>query len=145
VAVIDYKTGTAQVARWSDERLTEPQLPIYCVGSGAENVGAVLFAVIRNRRKERGFRGLAATQGLWPAQEKAMQKLLEERGWVDFNDLCAHWRTVLAALGDAFAEGVATVDPVEQRKTCQYCDLVPLCRILERAPVLGTGEGDNGE
>ena len=145
LAVIDYKTGTAQVTRWSDERLTEPQLPIYCVGIGAETVGAVLFAVIRNRRKERGFRGLAATQGLWPAQEKALQKLLEERGWVDFNDLCAHWRSVLTTLGDAFAEGVATVDPVEQRKTCQYCDLVPLCRILESRPTTGTGEGDNGE
>ncbi|NJC87508.1 MAG: hypothetical protein FIB02_03095 [Desulfuromonas sp.] len=145
VAVIDYKTGSVQVAQWSDERLTEPQLPIYCVGAGAESVGAVLFAVVRSRRKERGFRGLAATQGLWPAQEKALQKLLTERGWTDFRELCVHWRTTLTALGDAFANGVATVDPVERHKTCRYCDLVPLCRILESGPVIETGEGDNGE
>lgn len=145
VAVIDYKTGSVQVTQWSDERLTEPQLPIYCVGVGAESVGAVLFAALRSRRKERGFRGLAATQGLWPTQEKALQKLLAERGWTDFRELCAHWRTTLTALGDAFANGVATVDPVEHRKTCRYCDLVPLCRILESGPVVETGEGDNGE
>ncbi|MCM2263933.1 MAG: PD-(D/E)XK nuclease family protein [Desulfuromonadales bacterium] len=144
VAVIDYKTGSAQVAQWCDERLTEPQLPIYCVGAGAESVGAVLFAVVRSRRKERGFRGLAATEGLWPAPEKALQKLLAERGWANFSELCAHWRTTLTTLGDAFANGVATVDPVERRKTCRYCDLVPLCRILESGPAGGTGEGDNG-
>lgn len=145
VAVIDYKTGAAQVAQWCDERLTEPQLPIYCVGVGAASVGAVLFAVIRSRRRERGFRGLAATQGLWPAQENALQTLLNERGWKDFSALCAHWRTTLTALGDAFADGVATVDPVERWKTCRYCDLVPFCRILESNLLAGTGEGDDGE
>lgn len=145
LAVIDYKTGAVQTAQWSDERLTEPQLPLYCIGAGGGAVGAVLFAVVRNRRRERGFRGLAATQGLWPAQEKALQKLLDERGWADFGELCRCWRATLTALGDAFADGVAVVDPVEHRKTCRYCDLVPFCRILESGPAMMAGAGDDGE
>ena len=91
-------------AQWSDARLSEPQLPIYCLGLGPEAVGAVLFAAVRNRRRERGFRGLAATDGLWPSQEKALQALLGERGWTDFSDLCAYWRTTLTALGDDFRQ-----------------------------------------
>jgi probable DNA repair protein len=143
VAVIDYKTGKVDVGQWSDTRLSEPQLPLYCIGSGGESVGAVLFAALRNRSKERGFRGLAATGGLWPAQEQALQKLLEERGWSSFGDLCAHWRTTLTALGDSFAAGIAMVDPVERRKSCEYCDLTTLCRILERGPASEIEEGDD--
>jgi probable DNA repair protein len=143
IAVIDYKTGAVSLSQWSDERLTEPQLPLYCIGSGAEAVGAVLFAMLRNRRKERGFRGLAATEGLWPAQEKALQKLLETRGWGAFSNLCAYWRSNLTALGDAFANGLAAVDPVDPGKSCKFCDLVPLCRILDSGPAVESEEGDD--
>jgi len=139
LAIIDYKTGKVEIAQWSDLRLSEPQLPIYCLGLGPEAVGAVLFAVVRNRHRERGFRGLAATDGLWPSQEKALQALLGERGWTDFSDLCAYWRTTLTALGDDFANGAAAVDPADPRLTCRYCDLVPLCRIRECAPATDEG------
>ncbi len=141
LAIIDYKTGRVDVAQWSDERLTEPQLPLYCVGAGGETVGAVLFAAVRPRRRERGFRGLAASRGLWPAQEQALQKLLDERGWAGFADLCSYWHTSLGKLGDAFAGGEAAVDPVDRAKTCRYCDLVPLCRILERGALTDSEEG----
>lgn len=144
LAIIDYKTGKVEIAQWSDLRLSEPQLPIYCLGLGPEAVGAVLFAAVRNRHRERGFRGLAATDGLWPSQEKALQTLLGERGWTDFSDLCAYWRTTLTALGDDFANGAAAVDPADPRLTCRYCDLVPLCRIRECAPATDEGEGGHG-
>jgi hypothetical protein len=88
---------------------------------------------------------LAATEGLWPAQEGALQALLGERGWTGFADLCAYWRTTLTTLGDAFANGVATVDPADPRLTCRYCDLVPLCRIRECAPAADDGEGGHGD
>ncbi len=140
LAIIDYKTGKVDIRQWSDERLTEPQLPLYCVGTGADEVGAVLFATLRSKQRERGFRGLAATRGLWPEQEQVLQKLLVERGWHDFDELREFWRTTLTALGDDFAGGVAKVDPVRQRKTCAYCDLAPLCRIYENGPVSGNGE-----
>lgn len=135
LAIIDYKSGRVDVSQWCDERLTEPQLPLYCIGAGGEAVGAVLFASLRSRRRERGFRGLAATAGLWPAQEESLHKLLVERNWQDFADLCRYWQGTLTALGDAFADGAAMVDPVKPGKTCRYCDLLPLCRILERGPV----------
>lgn len=144
LAVIDYKTGRVQVDQWFDQRITEPQLPIYCIGIGPERVGAVLFASLRNRHHERGFLGLAATHGLWPGPEKTLDSLLEERGWAGFADLCAYWRSTLTVLGDAFAGGVATVDPIDRLKTCRYCDLVPLCRILARGSLFLAGEGDNG-
>lgn len=145
LAVIDYKTGQIDVGQWSDARLTEPQLPLYCIGAGGEEVGAVLFAALRSRRRERGFRGLAATAGLWPAQEEALRKLLAERGWQEFADLCSYWRATLTALGDDFANGQAAVDPVKPGKTCTHCDLVPLCRILEHGPVTAGEEGGDDD
>ena len=45
------------------------------------------------------------------------------------------------ALGQDFATGVATVDPVDVQKACRTCDLASLCRISEATgPIAGEGE-----
>ncbi|MDH3999328.1 MAG: PD-(D/E)XK nuclease family protein, partial [Desulfuromonadales bacterium] len=57
-AIIDYKTGQPDAAQWLDERVTEPQLPIYCLERNSDEIGAVLFAMLRSKESECGFRGL---------------------------------------------------------------------------------------
>lgn len=132
-AIIDYKTGRTDPLQWLDERITEPQLPAYCLGLADEQVGAVMFAVIRSKEKESGFRGLARKTEAWPgAKPRALDVRLEEKGWRGFEEVLAHWRATLPDLGDAFARGEASVDPVDPKLACQYCDLTGLCRILER-------------
>jgi probable DNA repair protein len=134
LAVIDYKTGLPDPAQWLDPRVTEPQLPLYCLDLVDEQIAAVLFAVVRARAKECAFKGVATEPADWPGLAvQAQQKLLAERGWSDFAAILMHWRAVLPALGDSFLDGWARVDPVDPVKACQYCDLVTLCRISEAA------------
>jgi len=132
-AVIDYKTGRADPLQWLEDRITEPQLPIYCLGRSCSQVGAVMYAVVRSKAKESGFSGLARNMGDWPgARSRTISSRLAERGWDSFENVLEHWRTSLPALGDAFVHGVAVVDPVDVELACRYCDLMGLCRILEQ-------------
>lgn len=131
LAIIDYKTGNVDPRQWLDGRVTEPQLPLYCLGLADEQIGAVLFARIRSREKECAFKGVARAPDGWPGlSARQQEKLLAERGWLGFDEIIAHWRRALPALGDAFADGQAVVDPVDQRRACRYCDLATLCRIV---------------
>ena len=68
------------------------------------------------------------------------EKLLAEHGWGSFDDVVVHWRSALPALGNAFVDGCAAVDPVAARQACKYCDLSTFCRI---STVIDTDE--NGE
>ena len=141
MAVIDYKTGRPDPRQWFDERVTEPQLPLYCLDLDAGQIGAVLFAVIRSRESECTFKGIARDPAAWPKLgAKNQGKLLTEHGWSSFDEIITHWRTVLPALGDAFVAGQSTVDPVDPRQACKYCDLMTLCRIGDQG-----GSNDDGE
>ncbi len=132
-AIIDYKTGRPDPLQWLDERVTEPQLPAYCLDLPKDKIGAVMFAMVRSKEKEGGFRGLSRDVEGWPgAKSRTLSARLEEKGWSSFDDVLDHWQTILPDLGDAFANGIATVDPVDPDLSCKYCDLTGLCRILER-------------
>lgn len=135
-AIIDYKTGRVEPLQWLDDRIIEPQLPAYCLGLPREKVGAVMFAVVRSKKKESGFCGLARKTESWPgAKSRAIETRFEEKGWSSFEEVLAHWHNALPALGDAFARGEASVDPVDLKLACQYCDLTGFCRILERQAI----------
>jgi ATP-dependent helicase/nuclease subunit B len=132
LAVIDYKTGLPDPGQWLDPRVTEPQLPLYCLDLADDQIAAVLFAVVRARDRECTFKGVARDPDDWPRLgAQTQQKLLAERGWSDFAAILAHWRVALPALGDSFLDGWAKVDPVDPVKACQHCDLATLCRISE--------------
>ena len=132
-AIIDYKTGRPDPIQWLDDRITEPQLPAYCLGMPHDKVGAVMFALVRGKEKECRFRGLSRDIESWPgAKSRSLAARLEEKGWGSFEEVLAHWENRLPALGDAFARGDATVDPVDPEIACKYCDLKGLCRILEQ-------------
>ncbi len=142
-AIIDYKTGRADPLQWLDQRITEPQLPAYCLDQPHGSIGAVMFAVVRSKEKECGFSGLARDTEAWPgATSRTLDARLEEQGWTLFEEVLAHWDKALPALGDAFARGDAAVDPVDPELACQYCDLKALCRILEQRCALQEADDD---
>ncbi len=141
-AIIDYKTGRPDPAQWLDERVTEPQLPLYCLGLHRHSIGAVMFAEVRSKPGECGFRGLARSTESWPgAKSNKLEKLFSEKGWKNLDDVLSHWDSVLPALGDNFSSGHAAVAPVGFELACQYCDLTGLCRILEQQDVDLGGAG----
>jgi ATP-dependent helicase/nuclease subunit B len=143
-AIIDYKTGQPDPLQWLDDRVTEPQLPAYCLGLSREQIGAVMFAMVRGKEKECGFRGLARDIDNWPgAKSRKIVARLEEKNWESFDEVLKHWQKILPDLGDAFARGDASVDPVDPELACKYCDLKSLCRVLELQTVaLEAGEND---
>lgn len=125
LAVIDYKTGrTVSNDGWFDERLSEPQLPLYCLHGDGE-VSAVLLA--RVRRDERGCRfvGLSREPNVAPGVAPPGPDA-EEDAWPA---LLARWRHALQALAREIRDGRA--DPTPSLEACQYCALGALCRVQQ--------------
>jgi len=137
--VIDYKTGKPRLDDWFGDRPGEPQLPLYCV-SNPERVAAVMFAQVRAGDFQ--FRGLAHDAEIAPGVKPLSESDYAERA-ADWEALLEEWRRVLEKLGEDFRAGRAPVDPKDGSKTCQYCELTPLCRIHEHDG-LGVTEGKDG-
>lgn len=126
-AIVDYKSGQAEVRRWFGARPDDPQLPLYAVANPEDLEGLVLASL---RAGEVAFSGIvrAANQfpGISPYQDTHYQR---EHG--DWNRLLVEWRSHLEALAVAFARGEAQVDP-KTASSCDFCDLGTLCRIAEK-------------
>lgn len=136
-AIIDYKTGSANVGDWLGPRPDDPQLPLYAVSMGEdEQVCAVAFA--RLKAGDMAFKGIARDEGLIPgAMPLAGQRLPAAKDYDSWEHLLEGWRIEFDALGKEFASGEARVAPKRGDDTCRYCELKPLCRISERTPADG--------
>lgn len=125
--VIDYKTGRSGVASWEGERPDEPQLPLYLL-SDADDVAALAFAQVR--LDDMGFKGLAAAQDV--ASGIRLPETLEGETAADaWQRRVGEWHVAISALGNAFMDGQAAVDPKSPR-SCEQCDLHRLCRVADR-------------
>ncbi len=135
LVIIDYKTGLPDPNKWIGERVTEPQLPIYCLSRPNRDVAAVTFAFLRPG--DCRFRGLARNPDCLPGlSARSQEKLLGEAGMSSYDEVLYHWEAALPVIGDSFAGGQAAVDPVDADQACRYCDLTALCRIHERQILL---------
>ena len=124
LAVIDYKTGRHVSHRgWFDERVTEPQLPLYCVADGAP-VSAALLARVRADAPGCRFVGLSRDEGFADGVETA-----EQVAGLDWAHTVAHWQRALATLAAEVVDGRA--DPTPSPEACGYCPLGALCRVAE--------------
>ncbi len=139
VAIIDYKTGLSDPLQWLEQRLSEPQLPIYASEVGDDQVAAVLFAQVRGG--DCRFRGLAARDDDFPkVPDRRLGERLAELG-LDLEALLERWRGVLVGIAEDFLAGTARVAPLDGEATCRYCDYPALCRVIER----GAGNGEGGD
>ncbi len=117
--IIDYKTGKTSVNDWFGERPNEPQLPLYALAQG-HAAEAITFASLRPER--------CAFQGV--SKDEAVAKGISQSK-IDWGVQQGIWRDALTTLAKEFRQGRAVVDPKEGNKSCQFCDLGPLCRINE--------------
>lgn len=100
--IIDYKTGEVKIKSWEDERMDEPQLPLYaCVNQPEPQ--AIYFAQIR--KDDMGFKG------------------------VETSDKLAEWKHAFTVLANEFKQGYAAVLPKRGSATCNHCDFHSICRI----------------
>lgn len=115
--IIDYKSGKDNDTNsWLGDRPDEPQLPLYALLE-PESTAAIAFAQL--------YPGKYLFSGFSHAdiEIKGVKPLTEWSKQLDA------WRTVLNKLSDDFYLGEASVNPKEQEKTCEWCELKPLCRI----------------
>ncbi|MCP4409461.1 MAG: PD-(D/E)XK nuclease family protein [Gammaproteobacteria bacterium] len=126
--IIDYKSGNQHSARhWLDERLDEPQLPLYTLALDRPPA-ALLFAQLKPGSM--AFKGLAEeadiVEGITAFRD---QKAALIHG--DWDGLVKQWRKILEGLAREFLAGEAQVTPKTYPESCRYCDLPTLCRINE--------------
>ncbi len=127
--LIDYKTGkpTKNSAKlnWFDERLAEPQLPLYCLS----HPNAKGFAIIYIRSNTLEAQGFSETEnGLVQVFSGKKDKNLPQT----LKELRTFWQQELEKLAYQFQQGVAKVDPKQGATTCRDCHLQLFCRINHR-------------
>ena len=133
LVVIDYKTGNrVDYKSWADDRIAEPQLPIYAVlALMGEEVAAVCFAKLR--RDDMKFAGLAAERDVLPnvldISDKRSNKAFN--GFADWPAVLSHWHSSLKAVAAEIKAGEAGV-LVNKESDLIYCEVLPLLRLPER-------------
>jgi probable DNA repair protein len=125
--VIDYKTGAAaRSTDWLNERLGEPQVPLYATHLQQNGETVAVAALARVRIDDRaGFVGLSERADQFPGV-KAFEPDDRHPDWAA---LLAHWRDGLLALADEVRAGRA--DPTPSVEACRYCPYPSLCRLAD--------------
>jgi RecB family exonuclease len=134
--ILDYKSGEVGPRDWDPPRPNEPQLPLYAVYGGVENVRGVLFA--RIRAGDTCFTGSVADVRAQLFADAKSNSALAANPYTD--GMRDEWHEALLNLAGEFLAGEAAVDPKEGRKTCEYCPLPGLCRVAEVQNVLVTDD-----
>ena len=118
--LIDYKTSARPISinQWLGDRPDEPQLPLYAAATGIENVQAMAIGSVVAGTGNVKLGGLAGSRDL-------LLNCVE----VNFDEQIQTWHTTLTQLANAFAQGVAFVDPKDFPATCEYCGQRMLCRV----------------
>ncbi|VAW37705.1 hypothetical protein MNBD_DELTA02-23 [hydrothermal vent metagenome] len=126
--IIDYKTGACDKNGWLPDKLTEPQMLLYGIGSGFD---AIAFASLKLPGTK--FVGISKDDGMLPAV-KSLNKETRWRekieGVEDWDDLMERWREALTRVAEDFVAGSSGVSP-SSPDACKYCELPVLCRIFE--------------
>lgn len=122
--VIDYKSGSPVNNNWENERLVDPQLPLYAIALAANNAICGI-AVAYVRPNESQLKALAtAAAGIDTPKPRTDD---------NFNTIMHQWRDQLETLAAAYASGDAAVDPINTT-ICKHCDYRSLCRIFDAEP-----------
>ena len=134
--IIDYKTGAAiDIRNWAEQRITEPQLPIYAALVN-DKVAAVVFAKVLLDKP--AFAGVADEKDILPGVQGIgddKQKIFDPAEFPDWIALVTHWRERLHAVAREVKQGQAGVIFTDE-SALQYCEVLPLLRLSERRRLL---------
>ena len=143
--IIDYKTGASiDTKNWAEQRITEPQLPIYAALVN-EDVAAVVFAKVLLDKP--GFAGVADEKDILPGVQGIgddKQKAFDPAEFPDWIAVITHWRERLHAVAKEVKQGQAGV-VFANAKDLQYCEVLPLLRLAERQRLLTEAAGRLGQ
>lgn len=122
--IIDYKTGRVTTNHWLGERPQDPQLPLYYLTNNAPITG-ITYAQVRSDKKQ--FKGFAKQElNIAGIENYAAKKSENIDTW---NQLTTQWQIAFTKIAEEFKQGISCVNPYENDKTCNHCELSLLCRI----------------
>jgi probable DNA repair protein len=120
--LIDYKTSKVHPNSWMGERPEEPQLPLYAIFGGIEDVSGIAFAQIRADQTTLHARAADVINTVSAALKAKAETALD-------GQIREGWQQTITTLADQFLRGEAQVNPRDRAKTCKYCPLTGLCRV----------------
>lgn len=131
IIITDYKTGQFKISELWGERPKSPQLGMYYLATAKIQPKALM--VIKLNSQECQFEGISASEiGITGVKPIAQLKEKDEEIPEAWGSLYGYWEYRLNLLAQEFKQGVARIDPVQGKHTCQYCHLAPVCRIKEQ-------------
>jgi len=129
VELVDYKTGQVpKMSSWGQERITEPQLPIYAVfyAAGDQAVVGVQFGMVKT--KDHHFVGIAETNFEVEVEKRKPDFI---RAFQDWESLKMHWQSAIEAMVEKIKMGKAPV-VFDNLNDLLYCEVLPILRLPER-------------
>jgi exodeoxyribonuclease-5 len=126
---VDYKTGQLpKMSSWGEDRITEPQLPIYAAFYADETaqVAGVQFGMVKVVAHE--FAGVSAENF---EAESEKRKPIFIRQYSNWDALLTHWKTSIETIAEEIKAGEAAVRFNDESELA-YCEVKPLLRLPER-------------
>lgn len=147
--IIDYKTGASiDIKNWANERITEPQLPIYAAIAEHTNgaVAGVAFGLVHIA--ETAFKGIGQDDHLFPnvhaIDSNKGRRLFDETHFPDWQSVLQHWHDAIHRIAREVRDGDAGVR-ITSDNDIRYCDVLPLLRLAERQKQLEDVARHNGD
>ena len=122
ILLIDYKTGKLQTAKWYQDPIQDPQLPLYLLGQDADGIA---FAGVQKGQLQYRVMAKDGTPCEGMKLSPPNQEPLKGQSW---DEIEKFWKTQADDLSADFQNGVAHVHPYHPVNTCKHCDLETLCR-----------------
>jgi exodeoxyribonuclease-5 len=126
---VDYKTGqTPKTKSWGEDRITEPQLPIYAAFYAEENdqVAGVYFGMVKTA--EHAFSGVGE-ENFEVEPDKRKPAFIQE--FTHWQNLLTHWKNSIEAIAAEIKAGESAVR-FNDENALAYCEVTPLLRLPER-------------
>jgi len=126
---VDYKTGQVPKTKsWGEDRITEPQLPIYATfyPEDSMQVSGVYFGMVK--MAEHAFTGVAVDNF---QEEVSKRKPAFTQDFTDWQNLLMHWKSSVEAIAMELRSGESTVKFTDEN-ALMYCEVIPLLRLPER-------------
>lgn len=127
---VDYKTGQApKTSTWSEDRIAEPQLPIYAsfyFDDATQIIAGLQFGMVKTA--EHSFEGV--TKDTFDAEPNKRKPKFTQT-FNDWPSLLAHFKTSIEAIAAEIKAGEASVK-FSDTNALTYCEILPLLRLPER-------------
>jgi len=130
VVFVDYKTGQVpKTSSWGEDRIVEPQLPIYAsfyFDDNNQHIAGLQFGMVKTA--EHSFHGINEADF---EDEPAKRKPKLVQLFNDWSQLLQHFKTSIEAIAAEVKTGAAGVK-FRDESDLAYCEVKPLLRLPER-------------